>query len=233
MAEAIEIKAAARERAGKEATRAVRREGRVPGVIYGEKDDPAHISVDAKELWQHVRTGQFFNTVFNIAVNGQTTRVIPRDVQMDPVRDTPLHVDFLRLGKDARINVDIPVHFENEEESPGLKRGGVLNIVRHTIELICPSDAIPDYLTFDLARLDIGDSIHISSITLPEGTELGIADRDFTVATIVGRMAEETEEEETEGEEGEAPGEGEEPEEGEAAAEGEDESGDETEESRE
>ena len=227
MAEAIEINAAARERAGKEATRAVRREGRVPGVIYGEKDDPAHISVDAKELWQHVRTGHFFNTVFTIAVNGQTTRVIPRDVQMDPVRDTPLHVDFMRLSKDAKINVDIPVHFENEEESPGLKRGGVLNIVRHTIELICPSDAIPDYLTFDLTGLDIGDSIHISSIALPEGTELGISDRDFTVATIVGRMAEEVEEEPEEGEEGEELAEGEEPEEGEATAEGEeDESGD-------
>lgn len=230
MAEAIEIKAAARERAGKEATRVVRREGRVPGVIYGEKDVPAHISVDAKELWQHVRTGQFFNTVFNIAVNGRTTRVIPRDVQMDPVRDTPLHVDFLRLGKDTKINVDIPVHFENEEESPGLKRGGVLNIVRHTIELICPSDAIPDYLTFDLTDLDIGDSIHISSIALPEGTELGISDRDFTVATIVGRMAEEVEEEPEEGEELE---EGEEPEEGEATAEGEEDAGDETEESKE
>lgn len=212
MAEWTEISAMARERLGKGAGRAIRREGRVPAVVYGDKKPPMPISIEQKELWQQVRTGQFLNTIYMVNVDGETTRVIPRDVQMDPVRDYPIHVDFLRLGEGARIAVEVPVHFLNEEASPGLKRGGVLNIVRHAIELRCLAEAIPEFLEGDLSGLDIGDTLHVSAIPLPEDTELTITDRDFTVATIAGRMAEIVEEEE--GEEG-VEGEAEEAEEGE------------------
>ncbi|MHA1164090.1 MAG: 50S ribosomal protein L25/general stress protein Ctc [Alphaproteobacteria bacterium] len=215
MAEVSEIKAAARDQMGKGAARAIRREGRIPGIIYGDRTDPQQISVDDKELWMHVRTGQFLNTIYMLDVDGKSERVIPRDIQMHPVRDVPIHVDFLRLGKGAKVTVEVPVQFLNEEASPGLKRGGVLNIVRHTIELRCVAEAIPERLDADLSGLEIGDSLHVSSITFPEGVELTIADRDFTVVTVVGRMAEIVEEvEEEEGIEGEE-FEGEEGEEGE------------------
>lgn len=212
MAEVSEIKAASRDQMGKGSSRAMRREGRVPCIIYGDKDEPQAITVDDKELWMHVRKGQFLNTIYMLDVDGKPQRVIPRDIQLHPVRDVPLHVDFLRLGEGATVTVEVPVHFLNEEESPGLKRGGVLNIVRHTIELRCLAEAIPEGLTADLTGLDIGDSLHVSAISLPDSVELTIADRDFTVATIVGRMAEIVEEvveeeglegEELEGEEGE------------------------------
>lgn len=205
MAEVSEIKAEARDRVGKGAARAVRRAGRVPGIVYGDKGEPQAISVDHMDLWPHVRTGQFLNTIYMLDMDGKPQRVIPRDIQFHPVRDVPLHVDFLRLGEDATVTVEVPVSFFNEEESPGLKRGGVLNIVRHTIELRCAAEAIPERLEGDLTGLEIGDSLHVSAISLPEGVELTIADRDFTVATIVGRMAEIVdeveEEEELEGEE--------------------------------
>lgn len=215
MAEISEIKAAARDQVGKGAARAIRREGRIPAIIYGDKSDPQQISVDDKELWMQVRKGQFLNTIYMLDVDGNSERVIPREIQMHPVSDVPIHVDFLRLGKDAKVTVEVPVQFLNEEDSPGLKRGGVMNIVRHTIELRCVAEAIPERLDADLAGLDIGDSLHVSSITLPEGVELTISDRDFTVVTIVGRMAEIVEEdelegiedEEFEGEEGEGEGE--------------------------
>ncbi len=229
MAEWTEISAAGRQSGGKGAARAVRREGRIPGVIYGDKKPPVPISLEQKELWQQVRTGQFLNTIYLISVDGDATRVIPRDVQMDPVRDFPVHVDFLRLGEGARIAVEVPVNFINDEESPGLKRGGVLNIVRHTIELRCLAEAIPEQLTADLTGLDIGDSLHVSAISFPEDVELTITDRDFTVATIAGRMAEiveEVEEEALEGEEGEEGVEGEVPEGEEAAEEAEEKSED-------
>jgi large subunit ribosomal protein L25 len=228
MAEVSEIKAAARDQFGKGAARAIRREGRIPGIIYGDKADPQKVSLDDKELWMHVRNGQFLNTIYMLDVDGKTERVIPRDIQMHPVRDVPIHVDFLRLGVGAKVTVEIPVQFLNEEDSPGLKRGGVLNIVRHSIELRCVAEAIPERLDADLAGLDIGDSLHVSAISFPDGVELTIADRDFTVATIVGRMAEIVEEvededdfegEELEGEEGEGI-EGEEGEDGGEKAEG-------------
>ncbi len=204
MAEVSEIKAAARNEFGKGSARATRREGRVPCIIYGEKDDPQAITVEDKELWMHVRKGQFLNTIYTLDIDGKAQRVIPREIQLHPVRDVPLHVDFLRLGEGATVTVEVPVNFLNEEESPGLKRGGVLNIVRHTIELRCLAEAIPEGLSADLAGLDIGDSLHVSAISFPDGVELTIADRDFTVATVVGRMAEvvdEVEEEDLEGEE--------------------------------
>ena len=220
MAEIIEIKAATRGEFGKGPARVARREGRVPAIIYGGDTEPQSVSVDHKDLWQQVRTGQFLNTIYMLDIDGKPQRVIPRDIQFDPVRDVPLHVDFLRLGEGATVTVEVPVQFLNEEESPGLKRGGVLNIVRHAIELRCAAEAIPDGLDADLTGLEIGDSLHVSAIKLPEGVELTITDRDFTVATVVGRMAEIVdeveEEEELEGEEGE---EGIEGEEGEAAAE--------------
>ncbi len=191
MAEATELKAWARPRTGKGGARAVRREGRVPGTLYGDKRDPETIAVDYREINQHLHKGHFRSTIFVLDIDGSKTRVIPRDVQLDPVRDFPIHVDFMRVSKDALINVDVPVRFLNEGASPGLKRGGVLNIVRHDIPVRCPADRIPDHFEVDLTGLEIGDSIHISAIKLPDGVRPTITDRDFTVATIVGRAAEE------------------------------------------
>jgi len=209
MADISEIKATSREKPGKGAARAARREGLVPAVIYGEKQPPVPINVDYKTVWTHLQTGQFLSTVYMIDVGGDKTRVIPRDIHLHPVRDFPMHVDFLRLGKDSRITVSVPVVFENEDLSLGLKRSGVLNVVRYEIEVSCPADSIPTNLTVNLEGLDIGDSIHFSAITLPEGVNATITDRDFTVVTIAGAVSSEDEEAE-EGEEGE-----------EAAAEGE------------
>ena len=191
MAEAIELKGWARARHGKGGARAERREGRVPGVVYGDKQGPEAISVDYRTIHQQLHTGHFQSTIYVLDVDGTKTRVIPRAVQLDPVRDFPIHVDFLRLSKDALVTVDVPVRFLNEAASPGLKRGGVLNIVRHEIPVRCPADAIPDHFEVDLTGLEIGDSVHISAVKLPEGVRPTITDRDFTVATIVGRAAEE------------------------------------------
>ena len=191
MAEAIELKAWARQGSGKGGARAVRREGRVPGTLYGDRLDPQTISVDYRAITQQLHTGHFQSTVFVLDVEGKKTRVIPRAVQLDPVRDFPIHVDFLRLSKDALVTVEVPVRFLNEAASPGLKRGGVLNIVRHDIPVRCPADAIPDHFEVDLTGLEIGDSVHISAVKLPEGVRPTITERDFTVATIVGRAAEE------------------------------------------
>jgi large subunit ribosomal protein L25 len=217
MAEAVELKAWARDRTGKGGARAVRREGRIPGIVYGDKEKPQNIALESKAISKQLQTGHFQSTIFMLDVDGSKIRVIPRGVQLDPVRDFPIHVDFMRLSKDASVTVDVPVHFLNEAASPGLKRGGVLNIVRHDIPVRCPADKIPDHFDVDLTGLEIGDSVHISALALPEGVVPTITDRDFTVATIVGRAAEEEETPtEAEGE-----GEGEEGAEGEEAAEGE------------
>jgi large subunit ribosomal protein L25 len=191
MAEAIELKAWARGRSGKGGARSERREGRIPGILYGDEQEPESISVDYRTIHQQIHTGHFQSTIYVLDVEGKKTRVIPRAVQVDPVRDFPIHVDFLRLGKDAHVTVEVPVRFLNEATSPGLKRGGVLNIVRHEIAVRCPADAIPDHFEVDLTGLEIGDSVHISALKLPEGVRTTIAKRDFTVATIVGRAAEE------------------------------------------
>jgi large subunit ribosomal protein L25 len=191
MAEATELKAWARARTGKGGARAARREGRIPGTLYGDRQEPQTIAVEYRAITQQLGTGHFQSTIYVLDLDGSKTRVIPRGVQLDPVRDFPIHVDFMRLGKDALVTVDVPVHFLNEAASPGLKRGGVLNIVRHTIPVRCPPDGIPDHFDVDLTGLEIHDSIHISAIALPEGVRPTIADRDFTVATIVGRSAEE------------------------------------------
>jgi large subunit ribosomal protein L25 len=191
MAEAIELKAWARGRAGKGGARATRRERRIPGILYGDKQEPETIAVDYRAISQQMHTGHFQSTIFTLDVDGKKTRVIPRGVQLDPIRDFPIHVDFMRVGKDALVTVEVPVRFLNEAASPGLKRGGVLNIVRHDIPVRCPADAIPDHFEVDLTGLEIGDSVHISAIVLPTGVRPTITERDFTVATIVGRSAEE------------------------------------------
>ncbi len=214
MVEFTELKAEARERTGKGGSREIRRQQRVPAVVYGDTESPENVSLDYTELWKQVKTGSFLSTVFTLDVGGKKTRVIPKELQVDPVKDFPIHVDFLRLGEGASITVEVPVTFTNEETSPGLKRGGVLNVVRHTIEIRCPADSIPEIMEADIGELDIGDSLHSSALSLPENVELTITDRDFTIVTVVGRMAEETvdddETEEVEGaEEGEdAEGEG-------------------------
>lgn len=204
MAETVVLEATARDRAGKGAARAVRREGRVPAVIYGDKKDPQLISLNYRDTWKHVQTGRFLATLVDVSVGGEKVRAIPRDIQFDPVRDFLMHVDFLRLGKGARITVSVPCNFINDEESPGIKRGGVLNVVRFDIEVYCPAESIPEEFVIDLTGLDIGDGVHISAISLPEGVESTISDRDFTICTIAAPAGlQSEEEEEAEGEEGE------------------------------
>jgi large subunit ribosomal protein L25 len=219
MANVMNFPAEVRDRAGKGAARATRREGRVPGVIYGNKQDPVMITVDPVQLYKQVSAPGFFGRVYEIEVDGKSHRVLPRDLQLDPVTDQPIHVDFMRFSAKTRVNVDVAVNFLNEEECDGLRQGGVLNVVRHAIELRCAPDNIPESLEADLTGLDVGDSIHISAITLPDGAELTITDRDFTVATIAApTIVEEVEEEDEEGLEGEEGVEGAEGEAGEGEA---------------
>jgi large subunit ribosomal protein L25 len=187
--ETYELKAEARERVGKGSAREVRRNGKVPAVIYGEKQPPLAIALPYKDVYYKIHGGGFMTTVATIDVGGDKVQVLPKDYQLDPVRDFPMHVDFLRIGKDTIVTVDIPVHFVNEDKSPGIKRGGVLNVVRHEVEFHCPATAIPEYITLDLDGTDIGDSIHISAVKLPEGVKPVISDRDFTIATIAGSSA--------------------------------------------
>ncbi len=185
MSDTLTLPAETRERAGKGASRALRREGRTPAVIYGGNEEPLAIHVEEKLLVKQLGTGHFFNSIVEVEVGGKTVRTLPKDVAFHPVNDRPLHADFLRLSANATVHVNVPVIFANEEASPGLKRGGVLNIVRHELELICPADKIPDDIAIDVTGLDVGASIHISHVTLPEGAKSAITDRDFTIATIV------------------------------------------------
>ena len=199
MSGTVELKAEMREKVGKGAARATRRAGLVPAVIYGDKKDPRAISLTIRDVEKQLESGHFMNTVYEINVGGEKARVIPRDYQLHPVKDVPLHIDFLRVAKGSSIVVAVPVVFANEEASPGLKRGGVLNIVRHEIEVSAPADALPTEIEIDLTGLDLGDSLHISAVSLPKGVEPTITDRDFTIATIAapaGLKSEEGEEEE-------------------------------------
>ena len=180
----LELSASTRAASGKGAARAVRREGKIPGIIYGGDEPPLSVSLLFKEINLRIHGGAFLTTVFTIDVDGKAIRVIPRDYQLDPVRDFPLHVDFLRIAADSVLTIEIPVRFINDEDSPGLKRGGVLNIVRHEVEVTCPADDIPTEFVCDLAGLDINDSVHISSVKLPGRVTPTIRDRDFTIATI-------------------------------------------------
>ena len=189
MSDQLSIAAEPRERAGKGASRALRREGRVPAVIYGDKKEAIAIHVEERALNKLLGTGHFMNSLVQVEVDGKKTRTLPKDVAFDPVSDRPLHVDFFRLAKGAKVQVNIPVVFINEEESPGLKRGGVMNVVRHELDLMCDADHIPDQIEIDVTGLEIGDSIHISHVTLPTGAESSITDRDFTIAGVTAPSA--------------------------------------------
>ncbi len=190
MSKIVTIKAAARSQAGKGAARSVRREGNVPGVVYGDKQDPQLITLTYKNVLPHVETGRFLSTLVDLEVDGKTVRAIARDVQFEPVKDRIIHVDFLRLGKDSRIAVEIPVHFKNHEAAPGLKAGGVLNIVSHSVNLYCPADFIPDDIVVDLTGMQIGQNIHISEVKLPERVT-SVSRDDVTLVTITAQAKEE------------------------------------------
>jgi large subunit ribosomal protein L25 len=198
MSDMLNLPAETRERAGKGASRVLRREGRVPAVVYGGKEEPLSIHVEEKELRRQLGTGHFFNSIVEIEVGGKKVRTLPKDVAFHPVTDRPLHVDFLRLSANSKVHVEVPVVFTNEEASPGLKRGGVLNIVRHKLELVCDPTAMPEDIQIDVTGLEIGASIHISHVTLPKGVTSAITDRDFTIATIIAPSALKSEEGEAE-----------------------------------
>jgi large subunit ribosomal protein L25 len=215
MSEQLTLPAQARDRAGKGASRALRREGRVPAVVYGDKKEPLSVHVEEKLLAKMLSTGHFMNSVVMVELDGKANRTLPKAVDFHPVTSRPIHVDFLRIGEHSQVTVNVPVRFDNEEASPGLKRGGVLNIVQHDLELVCDAAHIPDEIHIPLDGLEIGDSIHISDVKLPEGTKAAIDDRDFTVATIVAPSAMKQTEEEA-APEGEVPTVGEEAGEGEA-----------------
>ncbi|GEQ98012.1 50S ribosomal protein L25 [Iodidimonas gelatinilytica] len=204
MAQALTLNVLPRDKAGKGSARAARRDGLVPAVIYGAKKPPVMVTIKLNELIALLNRGGFLSHQYELSVDGKKERVLPRDIQLHPVTDTPLHVDFLRLAKGSKVTVEVPVHFFNEEKCAGLKRGGVLNIVRHEVELNVPATDIPESIDIDLASFDVGDSIKISTVSLPEGCEPTITDRDFTIATIAApssmrsEESEESEEAETE-----------------------------------
>ena len=183
MGATYELTATVREKVGKGAARATRRDGLVPAVVYGGKLPSLAIALPFRDINHRIYAGGFYTTLATIDVGGEKVRVIPRDYQLDPVKDRPVHVDFMRVVEGSRLTIDVPVHFINEEASPGIKRGGVLNVVRHTVNLDCPADAIPEQIVCDLTGLDINESVHISSVSLPEGAKPTI-ERDFTIATI-------------------------------------------------
>ncbi|BDI61086.1 50S ribosomal protein L25/general stress protein Ctc [Qipengyuania nanhaisediminis] len=198
MSDALNLPAEARERAGKGASRALRREGRVPAVIYGGKEEPTPIHIEEKELVRQLMTGHFMNSIVKIELGGKTIRTLPKDVALHPVTDRPVHADFFRLARDAKVEVSVPVIFTNEEGSPGLKKGGVLNVVRHELELVCEADKIPGEIEISVEGKEVGESIHISEVDLPEGSVSAITDRDFTIATLVAPSALKKSEEEGE-----------------------------------
>jgi large subunit ribosomal protein L25 len=203
MAELTNLSAQQRQGVGKGANRSLRRSGRVPAVVYGDNAPQEMISLEARELRRALHNPRFFSTLCSLQVDGQAVRVLPREVQLHPVSEEPLHIDFVRVGRHATVTVTVPVVFLNEDISRGLKRGGVLNIVRREVELLCPVDAIPGEITLDLKDADIHDSLHISQVSLPEGVRPAIADRDFTIATISAPTLMVEEEEEAAAVEGE------------------------------
>ena len=202
MSDQVTIEAQPREPRGKGGARALRREGRMPAIVYGGGGEPLPVSLNYNLLERELGRRGFFARLYDLKVNGDVIRVLPRDVQVDPVTDAPLHIDFIRYVKGAALAVSVEVRFEGQEESEGLKRGGVLNIVRHEVELLCPLEAIPEFLVADVSGFEIGDSIHISQIDLPEGVTPTITDRDFTVATIAAPTIIVEPVDEEEGEEG-------------------------------
>ena len=189
MSDQLTLSAEARDGVGKGASRHLRRQGRVPAVIYGNNEEPTTVHLEEKALMKALHTGHFMNSVVMVGVGGKDVRTLPRDVSFHPVTDRPLHVDFLRISEHAKVTVNVPVHFINELASPGIKRGAVLNVVRHELELVCDAAEIPDEISIDLTGYDVGDSIHISAVTLPKGVTSAIDDRDYTIATIVAPSA--------------------------------------------
>jgi len=186
MSDTLHLSAETRDRAGKGASRALRRDGRVPAVIYGNKQEPQSIHMNARELMKQLMTGHFMNSVIMLDVGGKQIRTLAKDVSFDVVSDQPIHVDFLRISKNASVTVAVPVVFVNEDDAPGIKQaGGVLNVVRHEVELVVDASNIPAEITIDLTGREVGDSIHISDVKLPNGAEPALDDRDFTIATIV------------------------------------------------
>ena len=185
MANIQELKAEARTGTGKGPSYQARQKGLIPGVVYGGASDAQTVSVDGRTLERHVEAGHFLTTLFMLDVAGAKTRVIPRDVQLDPVTDRPVHVDFMRLAEGATVKLNIPVHFRGQGESPGLKKGGVLNIARHSIVLLCPAESIPNTVEVDVAQLDINDTVHFEDLTLPAGVKPVARGRDTTVCSIV------------------------------------------------
>ncbi len=184
MADRLTLDATLRDGTGKGAARAARREGLVPGVIYGGGDEPTPINVKFNELLKHLKAGRFTTQLVDLVINGEKNRVICRDVQRDVVKDLPTHIDFLRLSRTSRIKLFIPVRFEGQEESPGIKGGGTLTVVRSEVELIVRADNIPEELVADISELDVGDSLHIGGMDLPEGSSLVITDRDFAICNV-------------------------------------------------
>jgi large subunit ribosomal protein L25 len=189
MSDTLTLSAETRDRAGKGASRALRREGRVPAVVYGMKQDPMSISVNERELARMLGTGHFMNSVVMIDAGGKAVRTLPKDVTFDVVTDRPLHVDFLRISEHATVTVAVPIVFADEDDAPGITKGGVLNIVRHELELVCDAAEIPSEVTISLKGLEVGDTIHISNVKLPKGTTSAIDDRDFTIATVIAPSA--------------------------------------------
>ncbi|MEZ0497208.1 50S ribosomal protein L25/general stress protein Ctc [Sphingomonas sp. IW22] len=190
MSDTLNLSAETRERVGKGASRALRREGRVPAVIYGDKQEPLSIHVEERELIKLLGTGHFMNSIVMVDGAGSSAiRTLPKDVAFDPVTDRPVHVDFLRVAKNATVNVAVPVVFVDEDAAPGIKKGGVLNVVRHELELVVEADKIPEAVEVSLKGLEVGDTVHISNVKLPRGAESAIDDRDFTIATIIAPSA--------------------------------------------
>jgi len=196
MTDVHSLTAELRERAGKGAARTTRRAGRVPAIVYGAKSTPTLISLEPRELDRELHKAGYYTTLFDLEVDGKSERVLPRDVHFDPVTDRPIHVDFMRVTDKTRVRVHVPVNFKNEGLSPGIKRGGVLNVVRHDIDVFCQAGEIPHAIIVDVEGLEIGDSIHISMVKLPVGVRPAIAERDFTIATIAPPTVQTTEAEE-------------------------------------
>jgi len=185
MAAIKQLAAVTRSGTGKGAARSVRREGRVPGVIYGGGEKAEPISVDFKELNKHIYSGHFLTSIFELEVEGRKQRVLPRDYQLDVVTDKPVHVDFFRLKAGSRVRIAVPVHVVNRELSPGIKKGGAVNLVLHSVELLAPAESIPESITIDLTGLDFHDSVHVSALKLPEGCRAADVRTDYTVVTVV------------------------------------------------
>ncbi len=188
MAHTYELIASPRDRVGKGSARALRREGKTPAVVYGDKQPPLSIAIDTKETFLKLHAGGFLTHVATLKVDGKEIKVLPRDYQLDPVTDALVHVDFIRVSDNTKVTVNVPVHFVGQEKSPGIKRGGVLNIAAHEVAMLVSANAIPEHLTADVGALDIGDAVHISAVTLPAGATL-VDHNDFAVATVVGTAA--------------------------------------------